>query len=231
MTNLLRTVMNPALAGRIAETRAAAEAERRAALAGAKTNFDVLRVQGVICTVDDEEDRARRWSLVSDLAVALGATHKEVETSLCVVEGERGELAQLLSIVASGESRREYLARVDAVMASMPKGTTERGRCTHKGRMGWKFHRVGLVDGTDRLYCRVCGASVVLPARAPGLSPDAQAAVKVLADAAAWYAANGEDALAVYAAGGVDDWWRERGAVRERGIALRRQAASAASRP
>ena len=231
MTNLLRTVMNPALAGRIAETRAAAEAARRAALASAKTNFDVLRVQGVICTVDDEEDRARRWSMISDLALVLGVPHGEVQLGLDLVEAEQGELAQLRSIISSGESRREYLARVDAVMASLPKGTTERGRCTHKGRMGWKFRGVGLVDGTDRLYCRVCGASVVLPARAPGLSPDAQAAAATLADAAAWYAANGENALAVYAAGGEDNWYEARNAVWERGIALRRQAASAASRP
>lgn len=230
MTNLLRTVMNPALEASIAQTRAAVEDARRAALASAKTNFDVLLVQGVICTPDDEEDRARRWSLVSDLAVALGATHKEVEAGMDLVDAERGELRQLLSIAANGESRREYLARVDSVMSTLPKGTTERGRCTHKGRMGWKFRGVGLVDG-DRLYCRVCGASVVLPARAPGLSPDAQAAIKILADAATWYAANGEEALAAYAAGGKNDWYEARNAVRERGIALRRQAASAASRP
>lgn len=225
MTNLLRSVMNPALAASIAETRAAVEAARQAAIGKAKTNFEFLWAQGVICTVDDEEDRARRWSMISDLCVALGATHKEVEAAMNLVDAERRELTQLRSVAANGESRREYLARVGRVMATLPKGTTERGRgCTHKGRAGWKFRAGwGLVDA-DRLYCRVCGAATILPPRAPGLSPDAQAAVEVLADAAAWYAANGEEALAAWAAGGEDKWLWERNAVWERGIAMRQKA-------
>lgn len=213
MTNLLRTTPNPVLATLRAEREAALAAAKAEALAKAKTNFDVLRVQGVICTVDDAEDRAHRWSLVSDLALALGVPHAEVDAAVTLAAEELAELRQLHSVVASGESRREYLVRVDAVMSTLPKGTTERGRaCTHKGRMGWKFRAIGLVDGSGRLYCHVCGASVVLPPCGSEPSADAKAAAGTLAEAAVWYVENGEEALAVYAAGGPNDYYAFRAA-------------------
>lgn len=246
--NLLRTEPNPTLVPLIKATKDAREAAYKAKIARAKTNFDVLLAQGVICTPDDEMERSYRWEMISDIALALGVKHREVEAGLDLIGAETAEIMRLRSIVQDGESRAEYLARVGAVMATLPKGKrrdanwepTDRN-CTHRGKAGWKFRGYG--DGV-RLWCTECGMEFNLPARGAEPSPDAQAAQRTLAEAAAWYTAQGETALAAYTRAKNDVahdsdaecWWRERNAIVDRGRAIRkaqeaeREAARTAAR-
>lgn len=224
--NLLRTLPNPVLAARIEEVRLAKEADYMERMRKAKTNFDVLMVRGVICTVDDAEDNDRKYHMIHSIAYELGADFKLVEESMRLLDAETKEVYHLQSIVSEGESRAEYLDRVAAIMVTLPKGQQENadgektGRgCTHKGKQGWKFRGFPIKGGGSSCFCTACGMPFHLPDRdaSAGPSPIAVKAAQSLDAAASWYEEQGETLLAALCRGTGEDngrnWWVERNRV------------------
>lgn len=178
----------PNLARKLRDEQAAAkEARVKGDLARAKTNLQALIAVGVVCTPDDEMDRAYRHEMLQDRAKAGGVTFREAEAAWEQEKAEEDVVRMLADVVRSNETSDEATERVRGILDLVPPGTRHetikgvetpkvcRHTSTRAGRQGWRPWAQGNDD--DGRMCFACGAYVAIERRT---EPTEQARVALI---------------------------------------------------
>ena len=162
MYPLLPTDTIPALVIRMREAR---EASRKAKyerdMKGAKTNLDVLIVQGVVTCDDGYGEMVRSFQWEADTKYAQ-------EHNISLVQARdireyKNDVDYVISILTNaaqgGETEREHTERVHNTLDAAPLGTKENGKpCKH---VGTKKERGWFRIGEGWVCCR-CGTEATV---------------------------------------------------------------------
>lgn len=140
--------------------RIADETARKAAFDSAKTVMGQLWALGIVCTPDDEEDRARAYEFRRNLSAALDLPQDQIEDGLRTFKAADSLIRALRCAVEEMETRKEADEAAAAVINAVHPipGCTHRSRKPKLGLWGAPWSGVGaLVTGRAVYRCSRCG--------------------------------------------------------------------------